>query len=104
MQLLALAQELLPPDACTLGSTGSSSSSSSSARHCKDAGGSGHPQQQQQQQQRERQQQEEEGAEAAWQLCLAQVQHNLLLALQVMKHWQYHNAHMCLGSTIQQLR
>jgi hypothetical protein len=100
MQLLALAQEFLPPAACAFDSTAttssSSSSSSSSARCGKDVGGSGHQQQQQQQQQEE--------AEEAWQLCLAQVQHNLLLVLQVMKHWQYHNAHLCLGSTLHQLR
>jgi hypothetical protein len=27
----------------------------------------------------------------AWRQCLAQVQHDLLLVLQLTKHWQYHN-------------
>lgn len=80
LQLLAEAQRQLAPAACVLGPQ------ASVAAHCssRDSGGGSSEQQLQQQRQ-------------AWQLCLAQVQHNLLLVLQLTKHWQYQNAHLCLN-------
>lgn len=124
MQLLAQARDLLPPQACTLGQHSSSTSSttnrSSSGSNTgqsgssTEAGSSLHGEQatgavnssssssagvQQQQlalQAREVLQQQRD----AWQLCLAHVQHNLLLVMQLTKHWQHHNAHLCLDMVL----
>jgi hypothetical protein len=70
LQLLAEAQCQLPAAACVLGQHNHSSGSSVD-------GGSDKQQLQQQRQ--------------AWQQCLAQVQRNLMLVLQLTKHWQHHN-------------
>lgn len=78
MQLLAQAREHLPPEACALQGQHSSSSSSQ-------------PSQPQPQQLHD---------EEAWRLCLAQIQHNLLLVLQLIRDWQHHNAHCCLSSVL----
>jgi hypothetical protein len=69
MQLLAQARDGLPPNCCTA----SSSSNTWGGASFSDSGSI-------QQQQRQ-----------AWQLCMAQVQHNLLLVLQLTKHWQNSN-------------
>lgn len=68
MQLLAQARDELLPDCCT-----ASSSGIQGGARCSDSGSL-------QQQQRQ-----------AWQLCVAQVQHNLLLVMQLSKHWQDSN-------------
>jgi hypothetical protein len=68
MQLLAQARDQLPPATCSLGhSAGSSRSSNDSA--------SG----------------QQQLLLQAWQQCLQQVQHNLLLVLKLTKHWQQLN-------------
>jgi hypothetical protein len=72
MQLLTEARERLPPEACTLqgqhhSTTASSLSSSSSSSS---SGGS-------QEQQRQ-----------AWQLCVSQVQQDVLLVLQLTQQWK----------------
>lgn len=64
MQLLAGVRDALPAAACVVGN---------SSRHST-------PQQQPQQQQRQ-----------AWQLCVAQVQRNLVQMVQLTKHWQHDN-------------
>jgi len=81
MQVLSNAREQLPPEVCMLGnsSTGGGSSAGSSA----DAA----IQQQQQ-----------------WRLCCTQVQHDLLLVLQITKHWQQQNAHRCLQEVVLEKR
>jgi hypothetical protein len=93
-QLLSMARELLAPSVCTLGQQSSSSSSSnvgggSSSSNSSASASELNPQQEQQQRR-------------AWELCLAQVQHDLLLVLQLTKHWRHHNAHLCLPQAIKQ--
>jgi hypothetical protein len=117
MQLLAQARDLLSPQACTLSqvsnrstnssiSGGSAGRSGSSRAHGEQAAGAsgssaaGFEQQRQQQQAGEVLQQQRQ----AWQLCLAQVQHNLLLVMQLTKHWQHHNAHLCLDMVLSKNR
>lgn len=85
MQLLAQAREQLPPEACPLQGQHTTSSSSSQLSP------SPSPQPQPQQQLHD---------EGAWRLCLAQVQHNLLLTLQLIRDWRHHNAHCCLSSVL----
>ena len=80
MQLLVQAREQLPPEACSIGSSSAGYSSSSSSSR----GQQGHQQQ-----------------HAAWQLVCAQVQYNLLLVLQLTKHWEHHNAHRCFLKVLQ---
>jgi hypothetical protein len=72
MQLLVQARDGLPPDC------GTAAASSSTTRGGASFGDSESLYHQQQQQQ-------------AWQLCMAQVQHNLLLVMQLSKHWQDSN-------------
>jgi hypothetical protein len=78
MQLLAQARAQLPAQVCLLGQPASSQGCSAV----------GYPslgnaeQQQQQQQQCE-----------AWQLCLSQVQHDLLLVLQLTQQWRAQDTH-----------
>jgi hypothetical protein len=108
MQLLAQARDQLPPEACGVGqhprisssssiSSGSGgsrggvggASGSSSSRPAAAAAASTDASAQQQQQQQ------------AWQLCLAQVQHNLLLLLQLSRLWQEEQAHFGFEDTFQ---
>jgi hypothetical protein len=93
LQLLAQARDELPPETYCVGQHsrvsssissssggaggGSSGGGSSSSRPISAASRDASAQQQQQQQQQQ-----------AWQLCLAQVQHNLLLLLQLSRRWQ----------------
>jgi hypothetical protein len=67
MQLLAQARDQLPSQTCALGQAAASNASS--------GGGCSSSQQQQQ----------------AWQQRLQQVQHNLVLVLQLTRHWQQDN-------------
>lgn len=80
MQVLSNAREQLPPEVCMLGNSSSTSGSSG-------AGSSADAAIQQQQQQQ-------------WRLCCTQVQHDLLLVLQITKHWQQQNAHRCLHEVV----
>jgi len=77
MHLLTQAREQLPVEACLFRHSIPKHSSHDSA-----AASFGsmklQPDEQQQQQ-------------LAWQLCCTQVQHDLLLVLQLTKHWQHHN-------------
>jgi len=78
MHLLTQAQEQLPAEACLFrGSTSKHSSQDSAAGSF---GGMQLPPGEQQQHQ-----------QLAWQLCCAQVQHDLLLVLQLTEHCQHHN-------------
>jgi hypothetical protein len=78
MQLMAQARDNLMPAACTAGS-----------RRAIDGAVSTLDQQQQQQRQ-------------MWQQCVQQVQHNLLLVLQLTKHWQDGNKVSAYEDTFQE--
>lgn len=75
MHLLTQAREQLPAEACLFRQSTSKHSSQDSA-----AASFGSMQLQPDKQQ-----------QLAWQLCCSQVQHDLLLVLQLTKHWQHHN-------------
>lgn len=95
MQLLAQASDHLPAELCSLKGTGIISSSNGSGDGYSSGSGSGtgnssssirsggSPSQQ-----------------AAWQRCIAEVQHNLLLVLQLTKHLQDHNERGSLDSLL----
>jgi hypothetical protein len=87
MQLLAQARDTLTPDACILGKGAAARSSRSHGSGSDPLAGDDNQQQQQQQQQ-------------AWQFCVVQVQHNLLLVLQLLQQWWHDNAHGSLNTAI----
>mgnify|MGYP001810463094 CR=1 FL=1 len=80
MQLLSQARDQLPAEVCLLGQPGSPGCSSGCSSPKSDP---------EQQQQRE-----------AWQLCLSQVQHDLLLVLQLTQQWRVQDTHPLLISRL----